>query len=325
MSDIRLFRLTGTRAAEITGSASALEKPLQTLIEANLGPLLAIRFLATEYPTGKVHGGRIDTLGLDENDCPVILEYKRSTGENVINQGLYYLDWLLDHRAEFEQLVRKQLGAQAAEAVDWDAPRLVCIAADFTKFDAHAVKQIGRNIDLVRYRRFGADLLLLELVNAVTADASDSGRPVGAVAPNRSSSRRKVGAVALHGPSHDPKSRPDWLPQLAPETVQLFESLDRYIRSLGDDVQRKDQKKYVAYKRLRNFATAVAQPKAKNIRLFLHLDPANYLIDGQFLRDVGQLGHWGTGALEILLENHEHLKRAAPYLEAAYEGSKGAR
>ena len=38
--------------------------------------------------------------------------------ENVINQGLFYLDWLLDHRAEFELLVMKNLGSQAAEQID---------------------------------------------------------------------------------------------------------------------------------------------------------------------------------------------------------------
>ena len=92
MSDIKLFRLTAGKATELQGNASVLEKPLQTLIEANLEPLLGIRFLATEYSTGKTHGGRIDSLGLDENNCPVILEYKRSVGENVINQGLFYLD-----------------------------------------------------------------------------------------------------------------------------------------------------------------------------------------------------------------------------------------
>lgn len=83
MSDIRLFRLTAGKAAELQGDASDLEKPLQTLIEANLDALLGIRFLATEYSTGKTHGGRIDSLGIDENDCPVILEYKRSVGQNV--------------------------------------------------------------------------------------------------------------------------------------------------------------------------------------------------------------------------------------------------
>jgi len=76
MSDIKLFQLAGGQATELQGDASDLEKPLQTLIEKNLDVLLGIRFLASEYPTGKTHGGRIDSLGLDENDCPVILEYK---------------------------------------------------------------------------------------------------------------------------------------------------------------------------------------------------------------------------------------------------------
>ena len=32
--------------------------------------------------------------GIDENCSPVIIEYKRALNENVINQGLFYLDWL---------------------------------------------------------------------------------------------------------------------------------------------------------------------------------------------------------------------------------------
>lgn len=169
MSDIKLFHLANGQASEMQGDASDLEKPLQTLIENNLEPLLGIRFLASEYSTGKTHAGRIDSLGLDENNCPVILEYKRSTGENVINQGLFYMDWMMDHQAEFKLLVMDKLGKNATDSIDWSAPRLVCIAADFTKYDAHAVQQINRNIELIRYRRFGEELLLLELVNATSA------------------------------------------------------------------------------------------------------------------------------------------------------------
>ena len=72
MSDIKLFRLQAGKAVELQGDASDLEKPLQTLIEANLDTLLGIRFLATEYSTCKTHAGRIDSLGLDENNCPVL-------------------------------------------------------------------------------------------------------------------------------------------------------------------------------------------------------------------------------------------------------------
>lgn len=113
VSDIKLFRMIDGKTTELEGDASGLEKPLQTLIENNLESLLGIRFLATEYSTGKTHAGRIDSLGLDENHCPVILEYKRSVGENVINQGLFYLDWLMDHKGEFELLVMRKLGADS--------------------------------------------------------------------------------------------------------------------------------------------------------------------------------------------------------------------
>lgn len=61
--------------ATIPGDALQAERSLQLLFETNLEPLLGIRFLATEHSTGPVHAGRIDTLGLDEDDCPVILEF----------------------------------------------------------------------------------------------------------------------------------------------------------------------------------------------------------------------------------------------------------
>jgi hypothetical protein len=60
MSDIKLFRLSGGTAIELQGSASDLEKPLQTLIEANLQPLLNIRFIAS----GEIGAAK---LGSDSN------------------------------------------------------------------------------------------------------------------------------------------------------------------------------------------------------------------------------------------------------------------
>ncbi|UUX96133.1 hypothetical protein [Aquabacterium sp. J223] len=39
-----------------------------------------------------------------------------------------------------------KLDKPAADAIDWTAPRLVCIAAGFTKYDGHAVQQMNPNI-----------------------------------------------------------------------------------------------------------------------------------------------------------------------------------
>jgi RecB family endonuclease NucS len=95
LADIRLFQLQSDSARELRAESVDIEKSLQALMEQHLESFLGVRFLATEYVTGKAHGGRIDTLGLDDNNCPVIIEYKRALNENVINQGLFYLDWII--------------------------------------------------------------------------------------------------------------------------------------------------------------------------------------------------------------------------------------
>lgn len=315
MSDIKLFRLQSGRATELQGDASDLEKPLQNLIEANLETLLGIRFLATEYSTGKTHGGRIDTLGLDENHCPVILEYKRSVGENVINQGLFYLDWLMDHQAEFKLLVLEKFGKAAADAIDWSAPRLVCIAADFTKYDGHAVQQINRNIELIRYRRFGDELLLFELANATSASASKvslgkSGKP----AKDASTGKETVTEKAA-GPD---KPYAEIVAALPQPLVELLASLEDYTLSLGDDVQRKELRLYLAFKRLKNFATVV--PQRSRLLLYLHLDPTKVIKALANAKDVSQKGHWGTGDVELSLTSLADLDAAKPFIAEAYEG-----
>lgn len=316
MSDIKLFRLQAGKAVELQGDASDLEKPLQTLIEANLDTLLGIRFLATEYSTGKTHAGRIDSLGLDENNCPVILEYKRSVGENVINQGLFYLDWLMDHQAEFKLLVMDQLGKPAADAIDWTAPRLVCIAADFTKYDGHAVQQINRNIELIRYRRFGDELLLLELANAASANAGKT-TSTKVVRPTKAAPGPAAESTNTKAAGGD-RSYSDWLALLPPHLGELIGSLEGYVMSLGDDVQRKELKLYVAFKRLKNFATVV--PQKNRLLLYLHLDSTKVVPMPPNGQDVSRKGHWGTGDLELSLSSQADLDAAKPLILIAYEG-----
>jgi hypothetical protein len=78
----------------------------------------------------------------------------------------------MDHRKDFEWLVLEKMGEKAANSVDWSAPRLICVAGDFNRYDGHAVKQIRRNIELIRYRRFGTDLLMLDLVATTSVRGS---------------------------------------------------------------------------------------------------------------------------------------------------------
>ena len=303
--------------SELPGSAMQVEKSLQVLFEANLEALLGIRFLATEHSTGPVHGGRIDTLGLDEDNSPVIIEYKRSVNENVINQGLFYLDWLLDHRKEFQWMVMEHLGADAANAVEWTAPRLICIAGDFTRYDEHAVKQIARNIELIRYRRFGDDLLMLELVHAPKTAKLPSTKTV-----KESKASGPPEQVTEFVQETDPylSQRMSYrLSQSSSELRDIYDAVYQFLVGLGDDVQVKELKLYTAFKRLKNFVCAEIYPQARTVMLFLKLNPGELDLEEGFTRDVRNIGHFGSGDLQVTLRSMADFEKAQPLLRRAYE------
>jgi predicted transport protein len=304
VSDIKLFRIQGNSVEELESRSAAVEKSIQNLIETHLEDFLGVRFLATEYVTGKTHGGRIDTLGIDENNCPVIIEYKRALNENVINQGLFYLDWLLDHKAEFTLLVMKQLGSELADAIMWSSPRLLCIAGDFTKYDLHAVQQINRNIELIRYRQYGKDLLLLELVNATTAsDPSDKANPPKPIGKNV---YKTVG---------------EYLKQSPQSLKDIYEALRAFLLALGDDVQEKELQQYFAFKRIKNFACVEVHPGSGKLLVFVKVNPDSIQLESGFTRDVRAIGHFGTGDLEVTIKTVADFEKAKPLLINSYEVS----
>lgn len=299
MSSLRLFNVAGGGAAEVVPAAAVRERHLQELVERNMEALLGVRFLASEYSTGPRHGGRIDSLGLDENGAPVIVEYKRGQSVGVIPQGLFYLSWLTDHRAEFQLLVRERLGAAAAAQVLWSAPRLICVAESFTRYDVHAVREIQRNIDLVRYRYFGHELLALETVVSVTPPAKER-RAV------RKRDRADTTIVQPRGAGGP--------------VDELRSALDDVLVSLGDDVTQVERKQYLAYRRLKNFA-CVGRTQQREVVVYLKADPDTVDLVPGFTRDVRGIGHHGTGALEVRLRSEADLERAGDLFRLSYEAA----
>lgn len=314
MSDLKLFRTSPSGVVELAGHSVQMEKSLQALFEANLESLLGIRFLSSEHSTGQVHGGRIDTLGIDEDGCPVIIEYKRAVNENVINQGLFYLDWLMDHKKDFQWLVLEKIGPDASKAVDWSTPRLICIAGDFTRYDEHAVKQINRNIELLRYRRFGDEFLIIELVHAPKVTKYQPATAVsteGAPTPPP-----KAGANS--GLSQEIQYR---IANASPATRDVYEAARDFIVGLGDDVQVKELQNYIAFKRIKNFACVEVYPQSQTVKVFLKVNPDTVELENGFTRDVRKIGHFGTGDLEVTLKTMDDIGRAQPLIQRSYEGS----
>lgn len=295
MADIKLFNIKGT-VTEYQSGTVTLEKELQTVIENNMTTFFGVTFLASEYRT--TDGGRMDSIGIDENHCPVIFEYKRSMKENVINQGLFYLNWLLDHKDSFKVLVIEKLGLKEADSIDWTMPRVVCVAGDFTKYDESAIKQMNRNISLIRYKKFGDDLLMFEQVNENIADAI----PDNDVVPAAKQTKDKSFAEQYKNAKLEIKT--------------LYDDLRNYVLSLGDDISENSLKLYTAFKKIKNFVCV----EVFNNRLLLHLRLDVTTIDYEegFTRDTSKIGHWATGDVEVIIHNKADFEKAKPLIDRSY-------
>ncbi|MFD2179534.1 DUF5655 domain-containing protein [Veronia pacifica] len=319
MPDIKLFKINSVNGdvSELTSRSAAKEKELQTLCELNLETLLGIRFLATEFVTS--HRGRIDSLGLDENGCPVIIEYKRHANENVINQGLFYLNWLLDHKADFHFLVEDKLGRDEVENIEWSGARLICIATDFTRYDEHAIALIDRNIELMRYKYFGDDLFLLELVEAQQTQHQSPKRLVekeSAVATPSQIFKVEIKESEERKDTHSARKE-----QASEELLAMYESICDFANSLGDDVQRKELKFYTAFKRIKNFFCVQVWATQRNpsLRLYLNLNPDDIELIDDVVSDVRDKGHWGTGDVEVIVRSVEDVERANRLVLKSYK------
>ena len=74
MGTLQLFK-TKDSVVELEAYQATLEKTLQDLVEKNMETFFGVTFLQSEYV---IANGRMDSIGIDENNCPVIFEYKQT-------------------------------------------------------------------------------------------------------------------------------------------------------------------------------------------------------------------------------------------------------
>ncbi len=233
------------------------EKALQTFVEENLEYLFGIRFIASEYSTSKQHGGRIDSLGLDENNSPVIIEYKRWEKDNIINQWLFYLDWLVDHEWDFQILVQNKLWNNIE--VDFGSPRVLLVAQSFSKYDQYAINRMSENIELRSYARYEKDLFELKLTASSHAKKT----------AKQSKQLSKVKYTEYNVDQHlEGKNKLiNWLYTTLQEKIFWLES--------EQAIEENPRKIYIAFRSSKNFLYIHIQAKAIKVHLPFKIEEFN--------------------------------------------------
>ena len=289
-----IFGLTNKKLNKLEILKFKSEKELQNLFERNLENILGVTFLASEFTTS--NGGRIDTLGVDENYAPVIVEYKESEKDNVINQGLFYLDWLIDHKGDFEMLASSKIGKN--KEINWDEPRLILVAQSFNEYDKFAVNQISKNIELWKYNLYEENILHVERINLTKKEKDKKQKDT-----NRITFQEYT--LAHHIKDKDKKIQ------------LLFKHLQEEILAIDDEIQVKYKKHYIAYTLERNFCEIVVQ--ANGLKIYLDITK-NRLVDSKKkARDCSKKGHWATGDCEVRLADENDVPYVASLIKQSYE------
>lgn len=298
-----LFKIERGSLAPIGQNDFGIEKELQQLIETNLGIVFNCKFIATEFPTGAVHGGRIDTLAISEENNPVIIEYKKVESSELINQSLYYLSWINDHKGDYAIAVQKALGKEYK--IDWSDVRVICISPNYRKYDLYAVQVMGANIELWSYRLFNnLTIYLEEVFRKSYQPAITTGR--NSKQKTTASRKEEIGEYSFE---RHLKNKPNKIQDLA-HTIQ------EYVLGLDPSIEESPKKFYIAYRTSQNIVCMEIQKR--KILLFLKLDPKQLDKIPDIARDVSTIGHFGTGDIEFTILKPEDLAFTKQYIEMAY-------
>jgi len=291
-----IFKEKDGKLKKLKASAFDKEKSLQSLVEENLYEVLDMHFLASEYAT--TFGGRIDTLAVDTNGAPVIIEYKKNRNHNVINQGLSYLKWLQAQKVEFfEMLIMKKLAEEIRKNidVDWKNPRVICIAESYSRFDIDTVEVIPIRIELFRYRYYEDGILSLEPL---------------AVSEQKSKSET---TTTIEKPVVD-LTIDDLISKASDNIKEIFNELRTRIFELDENIIEKATTLYVAYRVSKNFAEIHI---GKN-QLKIHLRPIEYEDPKAIVEKISESYRW-TMDRRIYLKKKEELDYVFGLIEQSYK------
>lgn len=273
-----IFKIDDKHVKQVKTAEFRNEKELQTLIEGNLEEIFGVKFIETEFFTGEKHGGRIDTLGLDENNTPVIIEYKWGEKDNIINQGLFYLDWLTDHKGDFQVAVERKLGKKTK--IDWGQSRLILVAASFSKYDKHAINSMAENIELWTYSLYESGLL-----------------EVQTEANTQSSSVKRSKKLSRSGEHYDLNYH---LSQTTKELKGRFQEVRDKIVELPNVTEKLEQRSGITYRTTKSFVRFEFKKSYVQVLLRQH----RYNDPQHLVKDISSF-EWGYKGMVKLLPDSD--------------------
>ncbi|WP_118858670.1 DUF5655 domain-containing protein [Haemophilus haemolyticus] len=290
---MKIFTSKKGQLSQLKQQKFKLEKDIQRLFEENLTLLSGYIFIRSEF---SIKNSRIDTLAFDpETQAFVIIEYKRQQNSSVVDQGISYLNLMLEYKADFiVEYNEKQKVPLKRNDVDWSQSKVIFVSPAFNDFQIQATNFKDLPIELWEVNRFDNDIITLNIINK-----SKSAPNIKAVSIEKNEEFSTLKEIKVYQESDHLSDKSDFI-------QELYEDFKQGILNLAPDIEINTRKLYIAFKKDRNIADIRIQQK--NLKIWINL-PYGELDDPKNLaKNVSNTGHWGNGDYEITIESTQYLE-----------------
>ncbi|MDD3773559.1 MAG: DUF5655 domain-containing protein [Weeksellaceae bacterium] len=270
-----LFEIKNKKAKQIKTKEFNNELELHQLIDMNLEEIFGVRFIKDEHITDK--HGRIETLGLDESNRPIVIEYKKTKEKGQLVQANRYMTWIKQNPDSFELLARKNIKNLNGE-IDFSNPRILCFAQEYSIDDKCLALSLGA--ELWKYRYYENDTLVIsreeEPEQLITTKSK------GLTIEKIEREPRIARTVDQH------------LQGASAELVDLFNRLDTEIKELSSEIERYTTNAEIIYKTSRNFVYMAVQNKNNCLRLLLRTTNDDIIDNNNLTKPIPKTHGYGN-------------------------------
>lgn len=272
-----------------------LEKEIQKLFEANLEQITDFKFVKSEFIIKNV---RLDTLAFDEESKSFItIEYKRERNDGVVDQGLSYLNLMLEYKGDFIIEYNESCNKNLKRTdIDWSQSKVLFVAPSFNNYQKKSSNFKDLPIELWEIKQFENDIIVINPIKK--SQSAPSFKQVQSSKQDTDISK-VVKEVVVYDEDRFLQNKSD-------EIIELYNIFKEAILNLATNIEVQPLKWIMMFKGERKFAYIEIQKKC--LKLWINLKLGQLDDSKSLARDVSNVGHAGNGDYELTITDTQNLE-----------------
>jgi predicted transport protein len=288
-----LYNNNSNKLLQVKEKPFKLEREIQNVFENNLHDIMGLKLVKSEFT---IKNKRIDSLAFDkQSNAFIIIEYKRDKNYSVVDQGLTYLNLMLQNKAEFILTYNETLqDTLHSKDVDWTQSRVAFVSPSFTENQISASDFKDFGIELWEVKQFENNIISINSIKK--SKGAESIKPL---LENSEKLKEVKDNIKVY-------TEEDHYNNGSDATIELYEKFKTAILNLADSIEILPQKYYIAFKKGSNISDIEIQKKS--LKIFINAKIGSLDDPKGLAKDVSNIGHRGNGDFQIQIENDNDLE-----------------